>query len=87
MDALAGVGIAGNDRVVGITQDWKLTGATKTAERKLADGTFGHGGTGLMAWAVGNAKVEPRSNAISATKRASGAAKIDPPMAAPTRWH
>ena len=62
---VAEVGIAGNDRVVGITQGWKLTGAIKTAERKLADGTLVHGGTGLMAWAVGNAKVEPRGNAIA----------------------
>ena len=34
------------DRVVGITQGWKLTGAIKTAERKLADGTLSHGGSG-----------------------------------------
>jgi phage terminase large subunit-like protein len=82
VDALAEVGIAGNDRVVGITQGWKLTGAIKTAERKLADGTLVHGGTGLMAWAVGNAKVEPKGNAIIITKQASGSAKIDPLMAA-----
>jgi len=82
VDALAEVGIAGNDRVVGITQGWKLTGAVKTAERKLADGTLRHGGGGLMAWAVGNAKVEPRGNAIAITKQASGTAKIDPLMAA-----
>ena len=73
--------IAGNDRVVGITQGWKLTGAIKTAERKLADGTFSHGGLGLMAWAVGNARVEPKGNAIVITKQASGTAKIDPLMA------
>ena len=82
VDALAEVGIAGNDRVVGITQGWKLTGAIKTAERKLADGTFSHGGLGLMAWAVSNAKVEPKGNAIVITKQASGTAKIDPLMAA-----
>ncbi len=82
VDALAEVGIAGNDRVVGITQGWKPTGAIKTAERKLADGTLRHGGSGLMAWAVGNAKVEPRGNAIAITKQASGSAKIDPLMAA-----
>jgi len=82
VDALYDVGIGGQDRVIGITQGWKLTGAIKTAERKLADGTLRHGGQKLMAWAVGNARVEPKGNAIVITKQASGTAKIDPLMAA-----
>ena len=82
VDALDEVGIAGQDRIVGISQGWKLTGAVKTAERKLADGTLRHSGQSLMAWAVGNARVEPKGNAILVTKQASGSAKIDPLMAA-----
>jgi phage terminase large subunit-like protein len=35
-----------------------------------------------MAWAVSNARVEPKSNAITITKQAFGSAKIDPLMAA-----
>lgn len=50
-------------------------------ECKLVDGTFFHGGTALMNWCVGNAKVEPRGNAIMLTKQASGRAKIDPVIA------
>jgi phage terminase large subunit-like protein len=70
------------ERIVGISQGWKLSGAIKTTERGLADGTLVHGGQALMAWAVGNAKVEPRGNAVTITKQASGSAKIDPLMAA-----
>lgn len=67
--------------VVGIPQGWKLVGAIKTTERKLAGGDLHHGGTRLMDWCVGNAKVEPVGNAIRITKQAAGKAKIDPLMA------
>lgn len=69
------------EKVIGISQGWKMTGAIKTAERKLAEGVLVHGGQELMAWSVGNARVEPRGNAIVITKQASGTAKIDPLMA------
>ena len=82
VDALFEVGISGQDTIVGISQGWKLSGAIRTAERKLADRTLVHGGQALMAWAVGNARVEPKGNAIVITKQASGTAKIDPLMAA-----
>lgn len=80
LDALEARGIA-SKRVVGISQGWKLCGAIKTAERRLAEGTLHHGDSPLMAWSVGNAKVEPRGNAITITKQAAGTAKIDPLMA------
>lgn len=80
VDEIVARGIA-FERIVGIPQGWKLVGAIKTTERKLAAGEFHHGGTGLMAYAVGNAKVEPRGNAIVITKQTAGAAKIDPLMA------
>ena len=44
VDALYEVGISGQDTIVGINQGWKLSGAIKTAERKLADRTLLHGG-------------------------------------------
>lgn len=68
-------------QVVAITQGWKLSGAIKTAERELASGNLIHGGQPLMDYAVGNAKVEPKGNAVLVTKQASGTAKIDPLMA------
>lgn len=81
VDALAEVEIAGDDVVVAVTQGWKMTGAVKTTEVKLAAGQLSHPGQGIMTWAVGNAKVEPRGNAIIITKQAAGTAKIDPLMA------
>ena len=81
VDALAERGISGNDRIVGISQGWQMAGSIKTLERKAADGTFWHGGQPIMTWSVGNAKVEPRGNAITITKQNSGTAKIDNFMA------
>lgn len=76
-----GDGAIAHDRIVGIPQGWRLNGAIKTLERKVAEKTLVHGGQALMAWCVGNAKVEPKGNAISITKQASGTGKIDPLMA------
>lgn len=80
LDALEAAGVP-KDKVVGIPQGWKLNAAIKTTERTLAAGEMEHGGTALMAWCVGNARVEPRGNAISITREASGAGKVDPLMA------
>jgi len=80
LDEMRRVGIA-DDRVVGIPQGWRMSGAIKTTERRLADGAMVHGGQALMAYAVGNAKVEKRGNADLITKQISGAAKIDPLIA------
>ena len=80
LEALASAGVP-EDKILGISQGWKLNGSIKTAERKLAEGELLHAGRPMMAWAVSNAKVEPRGNAITITKQASGTAKIDPLMA------
>jgi phage terminase large subunit-like protein len=80
VDAIVDKGID-HERIVGIPQGWRLVGAIKTAERKLAEGALQHGASALMSWCVGNAKVEPRGNAILITKQAAGTAKIDPLMA------
>lgn len=80
LEALAAAGVP-EEKIIGISQGWRLGGAIKTAERKLAEGVLRHCGQPMMAWCVGNAKVEPKGNAILITKQASGTAKIDPLMA------
>ena len=71
-----------DEKLIGISQGWKLTGAIKTTERGLAGGAIQHARQPLMDWCVGNAKVEPRGNAVMITKQMAGTAKIDPLMAA-----
>lgn len=81
VDALAERDISGEGMVVGISQGWTLNGAIKTTEIKLKNLTLRHAGQPIMAYAVGNAKAEPKGNAVTITKALSGAGKIDPLMA------
>lgn len=72
----------GDEEMIGaVSQGYKLMGAIKTAERKLADGTLMPADQAIMAWAVGNARNEQKGNAMMITKQKSGTAKIDPLMA------
>lgn len=82
IEALSEIGVtqeAGN--LIGAPQGYAMMNAIKTAERKLANGTLRHDGSALMAWCVGNLKIEPTATAIRATKQNAGDAKIDPVMA------
>lgn len=82
VDALALIDISQEaENLVGVGQGFKMMTALKTAERKLANGTLWHSGSGLMAWAIGNLKIEAMATAIRATKQNAGDAKIDPAMA------
>lgn len=84
VDALTAEKLGNTDdytRIVGVSQGYKLMGASKTTERKLVDGTLRHCGQPLMSWCVSNARIESRGNATLVTKQASGTGKIDPLMA------
>lgn len=80
LDAIVDAGVD-QEKVIGISQGWRLGGAIKTTERKLAEGGLIHANQPMMNWCCGNARVEPKGNAILITKQASGSAKIDPLMA------
>lgn len=82
IDALAEINVnPDNGLLIGAPQGYAMMNAIKTTERKLANGTLHHSGSALMAWAVGNLKIEPTATAIRATKQNAGDAKIDPIMA------
>jgi phage terminase large subunit-like protein len=80
VDALAEAQVP-TDLIVGVPQGWRMAGNIKGAGRRLAAGTLWHADQALMAWCVGNAKTEPRGNAVLITKQANGTAKIDPLLA------
>ncbi len=83
VDAMDAIGVTQeNKQLIGVGQGYRLMNAIKTAERRLTNGTLLHSGSGLMAWCVGNVKIEPTATAIRATKQNAGDAKIDPWCAA-----
>lgn len=69
------------EKIVGISQGYKLGGAIKDCERRIAAGEMRHCNQAMMTWCVSNARVEARANGIMITKQSSGSAKIDPLMA------
>jgi len=80
VDELAERDIVG-DQLAAIGQGYRLAPAVWGLETKLKNKTFGHCGSRLMAWCVGNAKVEVRGGAVIITKQTAGRAKIDPLVA------
>lgn len=82
VDELAKIGVTQeSELLVGVRQGVALMGAIKTVERKLADGSFKHGGRRMMAWCAGNAIVQATGTGMRIARDASGYGKVDPLMA------
>ncbi len=77
---LVEAGFEGN-RVADIRQGTGLNGPILAVEKALYNGTFVHCGQPLMAWCVGNAKLELVKSAVAIHKADPGVAKIDPLIA------
>lgn len=80
IESLVDAGIP-EDIIIGVPQGWKMQGAIKAVERRLAEKKIEHEGSNMMQWCVGNARTKPMGNAVMITKQESGTAKIDPLMA------
>jgi phage terminase large subunit-like protein len=82
VDALAEIGVTQDASTLdAVRQGIALMGAIKSVERKVADGTFKHGGTRMLAWCVGNLKVVPTTTAMRVARDEAGYGKVDPVMA------
>ena len=61
-----------------VQQGWHLNRPAATLALRLADGDVRHAGQPLLAWAVGNVRVELKGSNLYYSKEVSGASKIDP---------
>lgn len=80
IDSMLEAGVP-QDKIIGVSQGYKLAGYMQTAERKLAGGELQHAGQALMTWCAGNARIVMRGNGLMVSKQESGKAKIDPLVA------
>lgn len=68
-------------RWIGVGQGYKLQPAILSMPHEISEGRLVHEGSDLMAWSVGNAKVDLRGSNYIMTKQSAGSAKIDPVIA------
>ena len=67
-----------SDKIIGVSQGFKMSGYIKTSEIKIAKKQLLHADQPLMTWSVGNARTVVRGSGTMISKAESGTAKIDP---------
>ena len=67
-----------SEKIIGISQGFKMAGHIKTAENKIARKDMLHANQPMMAWSMGNARTVVRGSGTMISKSESGTAKIDP---------
>ncbi len=82
VDACSDIGVTQDAETLdAVRQGIALMGAIKAIEIKLADYSFRHCGSGLLAWCVGNLRVIPTRTAMMVARDEAGFGKVDPVMA------
>ena len=82
MDALADIGVTQHaEKLDAVRQGIGLMNAIKSVEIKLADYSFRHPGSRLLAWCAGNLRVIPTRTAMMVARDEAGFGKVDPLMA------
>lgn len=66
------------DKLIGVSQGFKMAGYIKTSENKIARKHLLHADQDMMAWCVGNSRTVVRGSGTMISKAESGTAKIDP---------
>lgn len=77
IDELTAVGIP-EDKLIGVSQGFKMAGHIKTAELKIARKHLLHANQPLMNWCMGNTRTVVRGSGTMISKAESGIGKIDP---------
>lgn len=66
------------DKLIGVSQGFKMAGYIKTSENKIARKHLLHANQDMLTWSVGNARTVVRGSGTMISKAESGTAKIDP---------
>ena len=66
------------DKLIGVSQGFKMAGYIKTSENKIARKHLLHADQDMLTWSIGNARTVVRGSGTMISKAESGTAKIDP---------